>query len=863
MRLLRIRLKDFRGVEESEVRLDAPGVTVVVGPNEVGKSSLAEGLRLVRQYKSASSHRDVKAVQPTHRDVGPEVEIEVETGPYHFVYTKRWLRKHRTELTVLAPRRQQLSGDEAHDRVEAMFAETLDATLWDALQQVQGDSLHQPALGRATPLQAALSGRAGADDGSVHAALVDRAAAERALYLTATGKPTKELADAEQRRADAEHELSQAREAMARVESDLEAHARTVSRLADLQPRVAERAEVLAQVEQRHQTVVGLRRELERAEAAVREAELVAADARRRVEERQVLVAEVAERQRSLTSLDVEHEQVAARLAETETLLAPAVERRETARQAHGDATAALAAARRQVEQARAGAELASLRDRVQRAQKAADELRSAHEAQERNGLDAAALRRVEQAQLDVDSALAAARAGAARIVVEPLGDAVVHLDGRPVVRVVEHEVIAETEVDVPDVVRVRVLPDRSADEQAERVGRVRDVLAALLAAHDVPDLVAAREKAAEHADLVRAAEAAAATRDLVLAGESLDRLTARLTVLEERAEAAPAEPLEVLEDALDAADRVLRETERERDDAGADHDRLSDQVGALRADHARAAARREAAHAELDRLRTRLEADRAQQLDEALQATADESAHAGDAARAEVARLRDALDDLGAELLEVELENARGAVENAGREIAALEAERVRLESVLDDRGRDGLQDRLDQALAAVHDAERTHESVRARAAAADLLHEVLHRHQHETRARYVDPFRREVETLGRPVFGPDFAVEIADDLSVESRTLDGVTVPFAGLSGGAREQLALLTRLATARLVDPADGAPVVLDDSLGFSDPDRRRRLATVLALAGRQAQVVVLTCDPDRFAHLGQARFVALD
>lgn len=863
MRLLRIRLKDFRGVEESEVRLDAPGVTVVVGPNEVGKSSLAEGLRLVRQYKSASSHRDVKAVQPTHRDVGPEVEIEVETGPYHFVYTKRWLRKHRTELTVLAPRRQQLSGDEAHDRVEAMFAETLDATLWDALQQVQGDSLQQPALGRVTPLQAALSGRAGADDGSVHAALVDRAAAERALYLTSTGRSTKELADAEQRLAEAEHEVAQAREALARVEADVEAHARTVSRLADLQPRIAERAEVLAEVERRHHTVVGLRRELERAEAAVREAGLVAADAQRRVDDRQALVAEVAERRRSVDALDAEHEQVAERLAETETLLAPAVERRDTARLAHADAATVLTTARRQVELARAGAELASVRDRVQRAQKAADELRAAHEAQERNGLDAVALRRVEQAHLDVDSALAAARAGAARIVVEPLGDTVVHLDGRPVVRVVEHDVIAETEVDVPDVVRVRVLPDRSADEQAARVGRARDALAALLSQHDVPDLVAAREKAAEHADLVRTADAAAATRDLVLAGESLDRLTARLTVLEERAEAAPAEPLEALEDALDTAEQAVRDAERERDDAGTEHDRLSDRVGVLRADHARTGARREGAHAELDRLVARLEADRADQLDEALRAAADAAALAGDAARAEVVRLRAALAELGEEMLEVELENARGAVENAGREISSLEAERVRLESVLDDRGRDGLQDRLDAALAAHHDAERAHEAVRARAAAADLLHEVLQRHQHETRARYVDPFRREVETLGRPVFGPDFAVEIADDLSVESRTLEGVTVPFTGLSGGAREQLGLLTRLATARLVDPADGAPVVLDDSLGFSDSVRRRSMATVLALAGRQAQVVVLTCDPDRFADLGQARFVALD
>jgi hypothetical protein len=862
MRLLRIRLSDFRGVEQSEVRLESPGVTVVVGPNEVGKSSLAEGLRLVRQYKSASSHRDVKAVQPTHRDVGPEVEIEVQTGPYHFVYLKRWLRKHRTELTVLAPRREQLSGDEAHDRVEAMFAETLDAALWDALQQVQGDSLQQPALGRATPLQAALSGRAGADDGSAHAALVDRAAAERSLYLTATGRPTKELADAEQRLADAEHEVVASREALARVEADVETHARTVARLAEVQPRVHEREQVLDDVERRHTEVVGLRRELERARAAVREAELVAADAQRRATDRRALAAEVAERERAVASLVTEHEQVVARLDETRALLAPAVERRDAARRDLTSLAEAVTEARTRVERSHAAQELTALRDRVQRAQKAADEVRAAHEAQERNGVDAAVLRRVEQAHQDVESALAAARAGAARVVVEPLGDTPVLLDGRPVVRVVEHDVIAETEVDVPDVVRVRVLPDRSADQQAERVARAKEALAVLLAEHDVPDLVAAREKAAEHADLVRAADTAASTRDVALAGETLDRLIARLAVLEERAAATPVEPLEQLEDALAVAEQQRRAAERERDEAQADHDRLAERVSGLQADLARADARRDAACGERDRLVARLEADRAERDDDVVERAATEADAAVEQARAEADGLQAGLEGLGAELLEVELANARGALARARDEIAELEAERARLEAVLDDRGRDGLQDRLDAALAAEHDAQRACTGVRARAEAARLLHEVLERHQHETRARYVEPFRREVELLGRPVFGPDFSVEVADDLSVESRTLAGVTVPFAGLSGGAREQLALLTRLATARLVDPDDGAPVVLDDSLGFSDPERRRRLATVLALAGRDAQVVVMTCDPDRFSDLGEAHVVRL-
>ena len=39
--------------------------------------------------------------------------------------------------------------------------------------------------------------------------------------------------------------------------------------------------------------------------------------------------------------------------------------------------------------------------------------------------------------------------------------------------------------------------------------------------------------------------------------------------------------------------------------------------------------------------------------------------------------------------------------------------------------------------------------------------------RHRDTTRARYVAPFRTEIERLGRPVFGPSFEVEIDSELA------------------------------------------------------------------------------------------------
>src|SRR5690606_35796734 len=48
MRLRRLVLRNFRGVEDRAVEFGESGVTVVVGDNETGKSSLLEAFELLR-----------------------------------------------------------------------------------------------------------------------------------------------------------------------------------------------------------------------------------------------------------------------------------------------------------------------------------------------------------------------------------------------------------------------------------------------------------------------------------------------------------------------------------------------------------------------------------------------------------------------------------------------------------------------------------------------------------------------------------------------------------------------------------------------------------------------------------------------
>ncbi len=85
---------------------------------------------------------------------------------------------------------------------------------------------------------------------------------------------------------------------------------------------------------------------------------------------------------------------------------------------------------------------------------------------------------------------------------------------------------------------------------------------------------------------------------------------------------------------------------------------------------------------------------------------------------------------------------------------------------------------------------------------------------------------------------------------------------MPFETQSGGAKEQISLIFRLACSMIVAEEGGMPLIIDDALGYTDPDRLRLIGAVLAKAAKDCQIVILTCVPERYAHIGEAAIVSL-
>ena len=86
-----------------------------------------------------------------------------------------------------------------------------------------------------------------------------------------------------------------------------------------------------------------------------------------------------------------------------------------------------------------------------------------------------------------------------------------------------------------------------------------------------------------------------------------------------------------------------------------------------------------------------------------------------------------------------------------------------------------------------------------------------------------------------------------------------NGVEDDVNMLSGGAYEQIAILTRLAFAKLfAKQGRHVPLILDDALVHTDDDRISTMFNMLSHAAKDQQIIVLSCRTRAFSDLGGTR-----
>jgi predicted ATP-dependent endonuclease of OLD family len=223
MKFIRLRVANYRGIATAEVNFGPTGITLMQGPNEAGKTSLSEAIGFLFEYLDSSKHRNIEAIKPVHRDEGPQIELQAESGPYAFNYFKRFLKRPETKLTISKPKPENHTGREAHERAEAILRETLDIDLWKALTIQQGDAIHQPVLTKQTSLSVALDKAAGGRPADPREeGLFEKVRAEYLLYYTERGAERKELAESRKAQTGAELEVARIEQAIRDLDQDIE-----------------------------------------------------------------------------------------------------------------------------------------------------------------------------------------------------------------------------------------------------------------------------------------------------------------------------------------------------------------------------------------------------------------------------------------------------------------------------------------------------------------------------------------------------------------------------------------------------------------------------------------------------------------
>ena len=157
-----------------------------------------------------------------------------------------------------------------------------------------------------------------------------------------------------------------------------------------------------------------------------------------------------------------------------------------------------------------------------------------------------------------------------------------------------------------------------------------------------------------------------------------------------------------------------------------------------------------------------------------------------------------------------------------------------------------------LEETIEKIADHHKRLNVLDRKAQAARMLSEVLNEHKESAEKDYSIHFAKFINDLAKSFYGTDVEFEVSDSFRILSRRIGSTRVDVADLSTGAKEQLAILIRLALTQIVQVGEPFPVILDDEFAHSDPDRIAMMNNIFSDFGDDQQFIMLTCTPEKFS-----------
>jgi DNA repair exonuclease SbcCD ATPase subunit len=875
MWIRRLSVEHWRGLTFTLEGL-APGLNLIAGRNEAGKSRLVQALRfaLFESTKGKSEHKRALATWGVAPEK-PRVVVDFTLRGVDWHLEKVFLGTGcNTQLTSAAG---SLDGEAAETHLAELLGVGPGKTtelkpeergLWALLWVDQGSSGEEPRHGAAAQTQ--ILDHLSREIGETAAGTLGQAVLNLAneyygrFYSIANGKPLKVLTDPEIHVAQLRDRLAAAiarRDALAQTAAALVA---IRGREDDLRTRLAAAETRRAGIEARHAAAQELAHRLEIADGEVLLAERMNLQA--------------LDRQHAAATLDAEATRLAAELEATGRTLAAQEALRATLQSEVTAAAQTVAAIEARV--AQCDAKMTTLRQRERRVRQSTDLARARERLADAEAIDAritelrarlaelpgieprdvTALRRAEAER---DTARARLDGASASLVLT--AHQALAVDGVPLESGAKRQIPIDEDrrieidgilaIDVHpgggEIARLREALHDAGRALAERVSRlgVRDAATA--------DEIA-RQRGAFAAELQQSSTALDRVAPSGL--DELKRQVAELTAMlgpDEGASgglsAAAPDPAE-----LEAAESEARELAGALREARLEHAATQERLTDVRETCAVLTQRLATDRASLERIASQ----RAALPDAAALAAAvsDAARTYGErvAARDEARRRFDAA---GGESLVVDLEQARQAAKQLADQHQRAVGERIELAAELKAGSNQALHEEVLDLEAELLDSEARLHRLQRDAQAARRLYDVLGSEYRAAQERLTQPVIDRIRPYLADLF-PGSEVWIDEQLALKGLRTGQTEEGFADLSGGAREQLSLLVRIGLAEVVGAEEPWPLVLDDVLVNTDAERIRRMQRALFHAGRRMQILLFTCHGELFDGLGPDTWIEL-
>ncbi|MCJ8142210.1 DNA-binding protein [Ancylobacter sp. A5.8] len=863
MKIAALRFYNVKRFARQGVAIEniADGVNVLCAANEYGKSTSFEALHALFFQPHTGAPKEVKRLQP-YSGGNPLVEADIVVPEGRFRLSKQFLGGRRATVESLDDGRLIAQADEAERFIAGLVRGGTAGPaglLWvrqgitgigdrarkeeDEERQVR-ESLLSSVQGE---VEAVTGGRRMSQ---IMAACQD----ELAVLVTPTGRPKADgpyskaldlrntLAETEKRLAGEVAILREALDRRARLQRELaelsDPDEQAARREAVVKARAAlDHAKSHAERLTAAQAQAGLARN--QAEAAERALVAFREALHRSATVRVALDAAAAQRGQALT-----------RRAEAARAIDEALAEVRAAEAGEAAARALMARLDAALAARRAAAEIEALRARLAAADAKRGEVEAAEAALALIALPAGAVDALQKLETEIATLRAAREAGLPSVLLdyEPGIATPVLIDGEPLPAGEPRPVADRARLTIAGLGTLTLRSNRpEADDGRLETAQTRRLRA--LSAVGAADLADARRREAQ-------AREASAALDLLrlelrhLAPEGLATLREEVA---RRAALAP-EPTELSDDPEEA--RRAREAADRRVQAARNAAR---EVEPLHRHAGEAVTAAETAYltlkAEFERLEAGLGPENERPAQEARLASAHENLAATLRERdAAAAQLLDGAPDL--QSAEAVLRRATSAEDAARQQQERLQLDLAGLNAEIRTRSDDAVEEAWREASEALEAASKRVAAFEAEVGLLNRLAGTLADARAAARDLYLQPVIGEL----RPLLGMLF-----DDVSIvfDEKTLLPQTIRRNGqdeeidrLSGGMREQLSVLTRLAFARLL--AQGgrpAPVILDDALVYSDDDRIERMFEALHRQAMDQQIIVFSCRQRAFARLG--------